>query len=466
MIVVHNSEEGQDGGSPSNRLKQQVRHGYGPTGNQTANSGPNVAIGDASKLSRERMHMGPSHHLPDARRFRNESEDERDDAHVAFLNETHARSYSFARRPTAGAAIQPSVPAVRTSHRYSRNVSNELYVQHNGDQGRPYLVNHPVNHRHHWNSQRPVLTHAHVAQNRPFYAREQLNHYDVNREQNGYHMNRSDWASFQSSNAPIARKEPSLPMAAVRGMVLANSPLCQGDVDIQIKRSHSDESPLSNHPIKKAKARDMLDMLCQATLDVGPLQDNPTGCSCPKSKCVALYCDCFKAGRRCNPDNCGCLDCKNTVAESGINGARSKAIRSILARNPRAFLTAGISAADKKPPPGEMACNCVRSKCLKLYCTCFQGGKVCTKSCTCVDCANTEKDGTGERQLAIQLCLEKRPDAFEMRVREPGIGCACKNNRCIRKYCECFRTELACTDKCSCRHCENQASDENKAIKK
>ncbi len=69
---------------------------------------------------------------------------------------------------------------------------------------------------------------------------------------------------------------------------------------------------------------DKLDLLCSATLELGPLQDNPTGCSCPKSKCIALYCDCFKAGRRCNPNTCTCLNCKNTIAESGPNGARSK----------------------------------------------------------------------------------------------------------------------------------------------
>jgi hypothetical protein len=70
-----------------------------------------------------------------------------------------------------------------------------------------------------------------------------------------------------------------------------------------------------------------LDLLCSATLELGPLQDNPTGCSCPKSKCIALYCDCFKAGRRCDPHTCSCLNCKNTVTESGPNGARSKVRR-------------------------------------------------------------------------------------------------------------------------------------------
>ena len=90
-------------------------------------------------------------------------------------------------------------------------------------------------------------------------------------------------------------------------------------------------SDLSNqlelHPTKKVKKEecfDKLDLLCSATLELGPLQENPSGCSCPKSRCIALYCDCFKAGRHCNTKRCSCLNCKNTITESGPSGARSR----------------------------------------------------------------------------------------------------------------------------------------------
>ena len=137
---------------------------------------------------------------------------------------------------------------------------------------------------------------------------------------------------------------------------------------------------------------------------------------------------------------------------------RSQAIQSILARNPRAFTTAGAGNPNAKLPPGEQGCNCVRSRCLKLYCTCFQEAKVCDPGiCLCVGCLNTTDDTSGQRQEAIEATLEKRPDAFteKKRVKEIGSGCACKNNKCIRKYCECFRTNLRCSSKCSCRDCKN-----------
>ncbi|OEU10052.1 hypothetical protein FRACYDRAFT_194300, partial [Fragilariopsis cylindrus CCMP1102] len=103
-------------------------------------------------------------------------------------------------------------------------------------------------------------------------------------------------------------------------------------------------------------------------------------------------------------------------------------------------------------------CNCHRSRCLKLYCTCFQQSKVCDPTiCTCVGCLNIKEDVSGMRQLAIEVTLEKRPDAFKKKSKTKilGAGCACKNNQCVRKYCECFRTELKCTRKCSCKDCKN-----------
>lgn len=175
-------------------------------------------------------------------------------------------------------------------------------------------------------------------------------------------------------------------------------------------------------------ATSSLELLCSATLDLGPLQENATGCSCPRSNCIKLYCDCFKAGRRCS-SKCSCTNCKNTPAESGVNGERTRAIKNILARNPRAFTGGKKEGVSRKP--GDLVCNCVKSRCLKLYCECFQKGKLCNDACSCVSCLNTQEENHagGRRKLAIQQALEKRPDAFTKKPKEIGSGCACKNNR-------------------------------------
>lgn len=198
----------------------------------------------------------------------------------------------------------------------------------------------------------------------------------------------------------------------------------------------------------------MLDLLCSTTLELGPIQDNPTGCSCPRSNCIKLYCDCFKAGRRCS-GICACVKCKNTEAETRPDGERIQAIKNTLARNPRAF-TGGKKEASPRNP-GDIVCNCVKSKCLKLYCDCFQSGQFCNDACACNSCFNTKEESGigGKRHLAIQQCLEKRADAFTKKIKDAGSGCACKNNKCLKKYCECFRMDLECSTKCTCKGCEN-----------
>lgn len=171
-----------------------------------------------------------------------------------------------------------------------------------------------------------------------------------------------------------------------------------------------------------------LELLCSATLNLGPLQQNTAGCSCPRSNCIKLYCDCFKAGRRCSSE-CSCSNCKNTAAESGFDGERTRAIKNILARNPRAFTGGKKEMAPRNP--GDLVCNCVKSRCLKLYCDCFHKGKLCTEACLCVSCLNTQEESHvgGRRKMAIQNALEKRADAFTRAPKEVGSGCACKNNR-------------------------------------
>ena len=143
--------------------------------------------------------------------------------------------------------------------------------------------------------------------------------------------------SHQSVSPPVVSSRVIIPSNIV--IPTALSPESSTGVESSIetpedsKRSTSDSwqsSPSSTPSFKRQKTGtqdatfDKLDLLCAATLDLGPLSENPAGCSCPKSKCIALYCDCFKAGRRCSPTACTCLNCKNTIEESGPNGARSK----------------------------------------------------------------------------------------------------------------------------------------------
>lgn len=81
----------------------------------------------------------------------------------------------------------------------------------------------------------------------------------------------------------------------------------------------------------------------------------------------------------------------------------------------------------------DKGCICKRSRCLKLYCKCFQTGNFCNANiCKCSECRNLiEFDRPqGIRRNAISETLARRPDAFASRpLKRTGEGCACKKNR-------------------------------------
>jgi hypothetical protein len=76
-------------------------------------------------------------------------------------------------------------------------------------------------------------------------------------------------------------------------------------------------------------------------------------------------------------------------------------------------------------------CRCVKSRCLKLYCDCFQAGILCNTLCKCIRCLNTESENKkgGRLKLAKRDYLLRKPGAFGKKPKKIGDGCACKNNR-------------------------------------
>ena len=86
------------------------------------------------------------------------------------------------------------------------------------------------------------------------------------------------------------------------------------------------------------------------------------GCTCKKTQCLKLYCQCFAQGKKCTED-CVCIDCKNT---DSCQEHITKAKRQI--REP------GI----KSSILAHIRCNCKKTQCLKRYCECFNAGLACT----------------------------------------------------------------------------------------
>ncbi|XP_063942954.1 protein tesmin/TSO1-like CXC 3 [Daucus carota subsp. sativus] len=134
-------------------------------------------------------------------------------------------------------------------------------------------------------------------------------------------------------------------------------------------------------------------------------------------------------------------------------------------------------------------CNCKKTKCLKQYCNCFASGYYCSETCSCQGCFNTpeyqDKVLQTRRQIVkivkilteLSILPDHDPLAFApkilQRVSESPAnitqdickptassathkrGCSCKMSMCIQSYCECYQSNVGCSDRCRCSWCKN-----------
>ncbi|TNV81102.1 hypothetical protein FGO68_gene12004 [Halteria grandinella] len=116
-------------------------------------------------------------------------------------------------------------------------------------------------------------------------------------------------------------------------------------------------------------------------------------CTCKKSQCLKLYCDCFTSGLVCGPE-CGCLGCCNT--EANTDSLVQQARQMILQKNPQAF-----SSKVAQQQTHRSGCKCKRSGCQKKYCECYHLGVPCGHLCKCTLCQNGKPclGADGEQKL-------------------------------------------------------------------
>ena len=110
-------------------------------------------------------------------------------------------------------------------------------------------------------------------------------------------------------------------------------------------------------------------------------------------------------------------------------------------------------------------CTCTKTRCIKKYCECFAYGKFCL-GCHCIDCCNQpsfNKEFKNNNLNNNNNNNNKTNSSInsENFSETEIIVCTCSKSNCNKKYCECFKNNKKCTEKCRCLNCLNGMENKN-----
>jgi hypothetical protein len=153
-----------------------------------------------------------------------------------------------------------------------------------------------------------------------------------------------------------------------------------------LKRDISEDSPCLSHKKRilfASKRFSLSDSNPNSNSNSNPLHKKIC-CSCKKSHCLKLYCECFKNGRYC--EFCSCPNCLN---KEKFESLRTQSINFLKAKSKHAFKSVKIETDDKHHQHIK-GCKCKNSNCKKNYCECYQNNMKCGDHCKCSGCMNDE----------------------------------------------------------------------------
>lgn len=148
------------------------------------------------------------------------------------------------------------------------------------------------------------------------------------------------------------------------------------------KNLETEQIDAAEQKSRSKKEPGMRDTQSRQVLDSN-IEEKPR-CSCKRSKCLKLYCECFGNQRLCT-ESCNCSECYNKHEYADL---RAYFLKDIIDKNPNAFKSKYKTIEGDKLTLHTRGCNCKKTGCQKRYCECFSANAKCTTICKCTDCLN------------------------------------------------------------------------------
>ena len=104
----------------------------------------------------------------------------------------------------------------------------------------------------------------------------------------------------------------------------------------------------------------------------------PLQCSCKKSKCLKLYCECFRNNQSCT-SKCHCKGCYNKEEQNAVIESKRQVAKQQRLLNDQLNQMSVVYNS---------SCTCKHSQCIRKYCVCYKKGNRCNLSCSCINCKN------------------------------------------------------------------------------
>ena len=105
------------------------------------------------------------------------------------------------------------------------------------------------------------------------------------------------------------------------------------------------------------------------------------------------------------------------------------------------FKSKKMNLFEKKENTEKLCCNCTKTQCVKKYCECYANNRYCNE-CNCSNCLNKF------------IYSHKNNNSKDISENEE-ISCTCTKSNCCKKYCECYKSNRKCNEKCRCTNCLN-----------